>query len=102
MEGASGALYRVRLPDGSQGYVAARLTAGEPRTLASALPARASQAGAILERPVAGAGVIDSVPSREARSTLVIGRWDDYLLVRTERGRLGWLAGDARGPGRVE
>ena len=102
VEGASGSLYRVRLPDGSQGFVAARLTSDEPRTLASARSGRPARSGAILARPAAGAEVIDSVPSGEARTTRVIGRWDEYLLVRTERGRLGWLAGDAGATGRAE
>lgn len=102
VEGAVGGLYRVRLPDGREGFLAARLTSGEPRSLASALPARRASDRSVLERPESGAGVIDSVPSAEARSTQVIGRWDDYLLVRTERGRLGWLAEGARGAGRGE
>ncbi len=85
----SGSFFRARLPDGTLGYVAARLT--EPieapvsaETLATTNPLRVAPRddSQVLERLDAGT----EVP--------VLGRFGDYLYVRTASGRTGWLGRD--------
>ena len=87
--GGSGDWYRVALPDGTQGYVAARLTeeltdlesfVAQTETPVRALPARSSPRAEILPR------------GTEARVT---GRFGDFLQVRTARGGLAWLEAPA-------
>ncbi len=85
--GASGQFFRVRLPDGAFGYVAARLTAPvtEPvgtRRVASATPVHAA--------PALAAPAVDRVES--GRDLPVLGRFDGFLLVRLDDGRTGWLS----------
>ncbi len=85
--GASGSWYRVELPDGTAGYVAASAT--EPaRSIIATHPVAA--AAAVLDRPTAGAVPMDSV---SAGSTVrVIGRYAGYLMIDHGDGRSGWLA----------
>ena len=82
----SGSFFRARLPDGTTGYVAARLTepvaipfARETVTAGRAVLAAPADDSAVLARLDAGS----EVP--------VIGRFGDYLYVRTESGHTGWL-----------
>lgn len=88
--GAAGSWYRVRLPDGSGGYVSARLTedvsAPVSQTVAAAdLPARS--------RPADLAPMVEMVA---AGSELpVLGRFDGYLFVREPSGRTAWVRADA-------
>ena len=85
----SGSFFRARLPDGTVGYVAARLTepADAPvsaETVTAPHPVRAAPRddSPVLERLDAGT----EVP--------VLGRFGGYLYVRTARGRTGWLEGE--------
>ena len=82
----SGNFFRARLPDGTRGYVAARLT--EP--VASAFARETVATG----RAVRTAPAVDSpVLARLDAGTEVpvIGRFGDYLYVRTASGQAGWL-----------
>ena len=77
--------YRVQLPDGSAGFVSARLTesTGQPvRTLRAATVK-------LLDRPTVTAAAIADL---EVQPRLpVLGRFDDFLFVRTSDGREGWI-----------
>jgi murein DD-endopeptidase MepM/ murein hydrolase activator NlpD len=77
--------YRVALPDGSQGYVAARLTEGlsalEPLVAAAETPARTS--------PWTGAPQVEVLPAGSRVD--VTGRFGDFVQVLAPSGRLLWL-----------
>lgn len=86
---AVGSWYRVRLPDGTTGYLAAQLLvpahhAVETTQLALGKP--------VLSRPGESepSSVIEEMTA--ADSVAVLGRFGDYLLVRTPGGRSGWVA----------
>jgi hypothetical protein len=83
---AAGAFYRVALPDGTSGYVPARdlVAAHEPLEEAS-VPADV----ALRDRPAPHAARIDVVGAES--TVLVLGRFGDYRLVRTDDSRIGWL-----------
>lgn len=88
--GAAGSWYRVRLPDGSAGYLSARLvddlTTSVTESIAdSELPA--------LDRPTDSATLVDRVAA--GASLPVLGRFEDYLLVRSPLGRTAWVRADA-------
>ena len=85
--GGSGDFFRVRLPDGASGYVAARLTEslGEP----------------LNAQVVAATAPVRSSPDREApvmarydtgQEVPVLGRFAGYLYVVGPDGRTGWMA----------
>lgn len=84
--GASAGWYRVALPDGRSGYVAAAAT--EPAT-----PLRSQSVvglASVLDRPEAFASVIDQLgPGVEVP---VLGIFGGFLYVQTPAGRTGWLA----------
>ena len=93
----SGSFFRARLPDGTTGYVAARLT--EPVATAFAretVPA----ARAVFTAPADDSAVLARLDA--GSEVPVIGRFGDYLYVRTASGDTGWLgpegvlAGSAR------
>lgn len=85
----SGAWYRVRLPDGAHGYVAARLT----ESLGAPLATRVAREGeAVQAFPVASAPAVASLP--EGLSLPVLGRFGGFVLVETPEGRRGWLGDD--------
>ena len=85
----SGEWYRVRLPDGVEGYVAARLT--EP--LDGPVETRVAQRKeSVQAAPASSAPVIASVPAGAEIS--VLGRFDGYLLVQAPTGRSGWVGAD--------
>jgi peptidoglycan LD-endopeptidase LytH len=89
VEGAAGRYYRVRLPDGTDGYVVASGTSAADTPVERTRPARAA---AVRDRPTPVAAALDSV---EAGSPVpVLGRFGAYLFVRTPAGRTGWLAED--------
>jgi len=84
--GASARWYRVTIPDGRTGYVAAAAT--EPATPLR----RQSVLGRtrVLDRPTALASVIDHLdPGVEVS---VLGAFGDFLYVQTPAGRHGWAA----------
>jgi murein DD-endopeptidase MepM/ murein hydrolase activator NlpD len=84
---ASGDFYRVRLPDGTTGFVSARLTESADRAIAT-LPG----GGAILARPVANLGPSDVVAVIDSGESIgVLGRFGEFALVRNRRGVAGWV-----------
>ena len=87
--GASGAWYRVALPDGTPGWVSAR--ALEPATRA-VRSERVRVASAVRDEPGSLASVVDSIGVGAA--VPVHGRFADWLLVEAPSGRLGWMAND--------
>jgi murein DD-endopeptidase MepM/ murein hydrolase activator NlpD/SH3-like domain-containing protein len=83
----SGEYFRVRLPDGSNGYVEARLTESVEEPVASQI---AGITGAVRDRPEHDAPVVATLdPGTEVA---VLGRFAGYLLVVPPTGRPGWLA----------
>jgi SH3-like domain-containing protein len=78
--------YRVALPDGSQGYVAARLTEGlsalEPLVAESAVPA--------LNSPSSGAPQVEVLAA--GAQVDVLGRYGGYVQVRSPSGQLVWVS----------
>jgi hypothetical protein len=88
VDGAAGRYFRVRLPDGTAGYLAASGTAAPTpvERLRRPVPALV-RAG-----PTVAAATIDSV--RAGAAVPVLGRFDRFLLVRTPGGRMGWVKGE--------
>jgi hypothetical protein len=85
---AVGSWYRVRLPDGTTGYLAARLLEPAQRPietteLAPGEPVRSRPGGTDPSTVIEEVTTVDAVP--------VLGRFGDYLLVRTPAGRSGWV-----------
>jgi SH3-like domain-containing protein len=82
----SGSFFRARLPDGTTGYVAARLTepAAAPFSTETVAAARA-----VLAAPTDDSGVLARLEA--GTEVPVLGRFGDYLYVRTAGGRAGWL-----------
>lgn len=84
---AYGEFYRVRLPDGASGFVAARLTESAERAIAT-VPAGQT----ILARPDMTHGPHDVVAVvAEDEKAGVVGRFGEFALVRTSRGLAGWV-----------
>ncbi|HEX7242984.1 MAG TPA: M23 family metallopeptidase [Longimicrobiaceae bacterium] len=84
--GGSGAWYRVRLPDGAEGYLSARGTEPAARPLRSI---RLPGGRLVLSRPVGDAPAVDSLPAGADVPSL--GEFGGSVLVRTPAGRLGWV-----------
>ncbi|MDH3421978.1 MAG: M23 family metallopeptidase [Gemmatimonadota bacterium] len=84
--GGSGEYFRVRLPDGANGYVAARLT--EP--VAEPYGSRLARSGApVLVRPNATAPVVAML---EGEAELpVLGLYESFLYVQAPSGQYGWV-----------
>lgn len=85
VEGAIRDWYRVQLPDGTSGFVSERLTQSTRQPLRTA---RAS-AKELLDRPIATAAPIATLDS--TLRLPVLGRFDEFLLVRIADGREGWI-----------
>lgn len=86
VDAAAGSYFRVRLPDGTAGYVAARLVEPAARAVrrtdvASGTPLR--------DRPAADAAV---VATAEGGTLAVLGEFADYALVETAGGRTAWVS----------
>lgn len=87
--GGSGSWYRVHLPDGAMGYVAA--TQLEPAQQA-VREVRLAQGRALHRNPASSALPIDSLA---ANATVpVLGEFDAFLYVETPTGRTGWIAAE--------
>lgn len=84
---ANAAWLRVRLPDGSMGFVAARGTEGTDAPLRSTILADVAE---IRSHPAIGAPVVDRLARGQRLD--VQGRFGPFLLVRTDEGARGWLA----------
>ena len=91
VDGGSGAWLRVRLPDGSAGWLATASTApAEPMrraALRTGLPVR--------ERPDA---LAPTVTTTTGEPLPVLGTWASYALVETASGRRGWVTLGDSGP----
>jgi len=85
--GGVGSWYRVRLPDGSSGFVAGRVTedlGGPLRT------ERLAQGSTLQAEPRPGSPVMETIP--EGTEIPVLGTFGEYLLVQPPGGRAGWVA----------
>jgi murein DD-endopeptidase MepM/ murein hydrolase activator NlpD/SH3-like domain-containing protein len=87
---ASGSWYRVRLPNGRDGFVAARLTEAVVQPLRSQFVERAS---ALFSSPSPAAPVIEDVEA--GTDVAVLGSYEGYLYVQSPGGSTGWMAGEA-------
>lgn len=88
--GGAGSWYRVRLPDGSMGFVATRSLEPMREPLRNV---ELGEGGVLLGRPLATAAVRDSLaPGGEIS---VLGEYGDYLYVRPAKGPAGWLSRNA-------
>ena len=84
--GGSGAWYRVSLPDGTLGFIAARLTEPADQPIRSELIA---DGGVLRSQPQLGA---DRVENLTAGSQVpVLGSYAGFLYVQSPSGRAGWL-----------
>lgn len=88
---AVGDWFRVRLPDGATGYVAARAVEVAGSAVESAALAVASP---LLTRPdgVADPGAVRALLG-PGETVDVLGRFAGYLFVRTGQGASGWVSG---------
>ena len=85
IDAAASSWFRVRLPDGTQGYVASRLVESTRKAVrrtnvATGTPMR--------DRPSADAGVIAMAPGG---SLPVLGEFADHVLVEAGEGRTAWV-----------
>ncbi len=86
VDAVAGAFYRISLPDGRRGYVAARLAEGAEEPLSRTT---ADEATPLRALPLDGAPVVERAGPG---STLpVLGTFEDYLMVRGASGRTGWI-----------
>jgi hypothetical protein len=75
----------VQLPDGTAGFVSGRLTESIGQ------PVRIARAGAVqlLDRPMLTAAPVADLEA--GRGLPVLGRFDEFLFVRTPDGHEGWI-----------
>jgi SH3-like domain-containing protein len=85
--GGTGAWYRVELPDGSDGFVAGRLTEEltEPIMSTRVVEVQPLQAEPRSDAPVMGR-------LRTGTDVAVFGTFGDYLFVQSPSGQAGWMA----------
>jgi hypothetical protein len=91
--GGVGTWFRVRLPDGSAGFLAARLTenADEPLRMA-----KLTHRGSLKARPLPEAVTMEELS--EGADVAVLGAFGDFLFVQTPGGRPGWVANELATP----
>jgi len=89
--GGSGAYFRVRSPDGIDGYVPARLTEPVTSPLRSQV---AAAGGAVLLEPNQDAQVM--VWLEPGEEVPVLGRYKGFLYVRAPGGLTGWMNADQK------
>jgi hypothetical protein len=85
--GGSGEYFRVRLPDGEHGYVAARLTEPVDQPVRSQL-ARSGEP--VRVRPDDASPLVATLAS--AVELPVLGSYEGYLYVQAPDGHFGWLS----------
>lgn len=87
---ASGSWYRVRLPNGQGGFVAARLTEAVVQPLRNQFV----ESGSVLfSSPSPIAPVMEDVEA--GTDVAVLGSYEGYLYVQSSDGMTGWMAGAA-------
>ena len=85
--GAAGSWYRVRLPDGQMGFVAARLTEAVSQPLRNQVVA---QTATMVSGPSETAPIMEAV---EAGSDVsILGTFEGFLYVQAPDGNTGWMA----------
>jgi SH3-like domain-containing protein len=87
--GAAGSWYRVRLPDGQVGFVAARLTEAVNEPLRSQVVVQTS---AMVSGPRDSAPIVEAVEAGTGVS--VLGTFDGFLYVQSPGGNTGWMASE--------
>ena len=87
---ASGSWYRVRLPNGRDGFVAARLTEAVAEPLRSQFVESRS---ALFSSPSPVAPVMEDVEA--GTDVAVLGSYEGFLYVQSPDGSTGWLVGEA-------
>lgn len=87
VKAGTGAWYRVRTPDGTVGFVAARLTEPVERPIRREVVA---SGGRLLTEPAATALAVDSIAA--GAELPVLGGFGDFVYVEGPSGRAGWLA----------
>ena len=85
---ASGPWYRVRLPNGVDGFIAARLTEAVVRPLRNQFVENTS---ALFSSPSPVAPVMEDVEA--GTEVAVLGSYEGFLFVKSPDGSTGWLAG---------
>jgi murein DD-endopeptidase MepM/ murein hydrolase activator NlpD/SH3-like domain-containing protein len=91
--GASGSMYRLHLPDGAEGYVAATAVS---RARTAWQRDRLGAGTALQARPSVTAPVVDHLDDPTLAD--VLGVFDTFRLVRTPEGLEGWITDDSRLP----
>jgi peptidoglycan LD-endopeptidase LytH len=87
--GATASWYRVRLPDDRTGFVPVASTRAADDPLRTE---RRTVASPIRDRPTPAAAALGYM--EPGRPVPVLGRFNDYLLVRAATGKTGWLASE--------
>lgn len=82
----TGEWYRVRLPDGGGGFVSSRLAGRLEEEVGAEVAARPLP---VLSRPDAGAVQVETVAAGMRLG--VLGRFGEFVLVRTGTGGRGWV-----------
>jgi murein DD-endopeptidase MepM/ murein hydrolase activator NlpD len=85
IDGAAGAWFRIRLPDGTAGYIASRLVESTRRAVGRTDVATGTP---LRDRPAANAAIIATAPGG---ALPVIGEFADYALVETSGGLTAWV-----------
>jgi murein DD-endopeptidase MepM/ murein hydrolase activator NlpD len=85
---AAGSWYRVRLPDGGAGFVAARLTEAVAEPLRRQFVEYASE---LVSAPSPVAPVMEDIEA--GTEVAVLGTYEGFLYVQAEDGSTGWMAG---------
>jgi murein DD-endopeptidase MepM/ murein hydrolase activator NlpD/SH3-like domain-containing protein len=85
IDGAAGSWFRVRLPDGTAGYIASRLVESTRRAVGRTDVATGTP---LRDRPAANAAIIATAPGGDLP---VIGEFADYALVETGGGLTAWV-----------
>jgi SH3-like domain-containing protein len=89
VQGATAGWYRVRLPDDRVGFVPTATTRAADAPLWSE---RRAVPSPIRDRPIPTAAALGYL--EPDRPVPVLGRFNDYLLVRSATGKAGWLASE--------
>ena len=84
IDGAAGSWFRVRLPDGTAGYVTSRSVESARKAVGRATVAAGTP---LRDRPSPDGGVVATAPGG---SLPVLGEFAEYVLVQAGEGRTAW------------